>query len=417
MKKKVLLITGSGASISVGFPSVRDIDEFYLNYSEQFYKLDEESRSPCHLIKKKLERHQILRKEINTLSANPEVGFPGHKYKGFPYEPNFEAIHYVLNMLISILTKDSIIPSNKTAERDYLPLYQILKLDDGLASLSAQRLWFLEKTLNNEIFKLMLSRCESTVSNPTFWKHSDFYNNLNKRSILSIATLNYDNVVIKALPQFDTGFDKRNGQFKPQRLMNDSWNTYLPLHGCVHFAVPTDKSYSELHWKRKPSVEDISIDYKQMRSDEGFLISKQPLVIGYNKPDVILSNPYRCYFSLLERLIYEADILLICGYGFGDLHLNRYLSALRYYRTNMVKRIVIIDKKPSDWTFNCNDKWTRYLRSVFEIKTGHRTWFIKPSARGFMKTKRDQHEFWFYTDGFDQFIESEELIGSILQTK
>jgi hypothetical protein len=154
-----------------------------------------------------------------------------------------------------------------------------------------------------------------------------------------------------------------------------------------------------------------------MRSDEGFLISKQPLVIGYNKPDVILSNPYRCYFSLLERLIYEADILLICGYGFGDLHLNRYLSALRYYRTNMVKRIVIIDKKPSDWTFNCNDKWTRYLRSVFEIKTGHRTWFIKPSARGFMKTKRDQHEFWFYTDGFDQFIESEELIGSILQTK
>ncbi|MDD3563554.1 MAG: SIR2 family protein [Candidatus Cloacimonetes bacterium] len=420
MKKKVLLITGSGASISVGFPSVREIDEFYLKTSEQFYKLDEESRSPCHLIKKKLERHQILTKDPNASPVNFEVGFSGHEYKESHYEPNFEAIHYVLNMLISILTKDSIIPSNKTAERDYLPLYQILKLDDGLASLSAQRLWFLEKTLNNEIFKLMLSKCESTVSNSTFQKHSDFYNNLNRRSILSVATLNYDNVIAKALPQFDTGFDKRNGQFKPQRLMNDSWNTYLPLHGCVHFTIPKDKSYSELHWNRKPSVDDVSLDYRPIRSDEGFLISKQPLVIGYNKPDVILSNPYRCYFSLLERLIYEADTLLICGYGFGDLHLNRYLSALRYYRTTMTKRIVIINQivqnKP-DWTFSSDDKWTRHVRSVFQIKKADRPWLIKPATKGFMKTKRDKHDFWFYINGIEQFIESEELIGSVLQTK
>ncbi len=47
------------------------------------------------------------------------------------------------------------------------------------------------------------------------------------------------------------------------------------------------------------------------------------LIAGGFKLDQLLFDPFQTFYSTLVRHVHEADAILLAGYGFGDLHVNR----------------------------------------------------------------------------------------------
>jgi hypothetical protein len=61
-----------------------------------------------------------------------------------------------------------------------------------------------------------------------------FFNYLKSDYELGFINLNYDNTILTALPDLNTGFDK-DGKFKLNMLFEENWNFCYHLHGFVHF--------------------------------------------------------------------------------------------------------------------------------------------------------------------------------------
>jgi hypothetical protein len=50
------------------------------------------------------------------------------------------------------------------------------------------------------------------------------------------------------------------------------------------------------------------------------------LIAGAFKLDQLLADPFQTFYASLIRHAHEADALLVAGYGFGDVHVNRALQ-------------------------------------------------------------------------------------------
>jgi hypothetical protein len=96
---------------------------------------------------------------------------------------------------------------------------------------------------------------------------------------------------------------------------------------------------------------------------EGLQLPTSVIVAGYDKSNQIKRNPFRAYFSQLERFALEADAFLFLGYGFADLHLNKCFDRIR----NAAKRPVVIidyaDKSQNPLRFR-RDEWSHNLHSA-----------------------------------------------------
>lgn len=95
---------------------------------------------------------------------------------------------------------------------------------------------------------------------------------------------------------------------------------------------------------------------------EGTRYPMSPFVAGYGKTQQILRQPFRTYFSQVNRIVHEADSLLFLGYGFGDLHLNAVFSEVR----DRPRPIVVVDfaKHTEDSLPFRMDNWTHGLFST-----------------------------------------------------
>ncbi len=69
---------------------------------------------------------------------------------------------------------------------------------------------------------------------------------------VAVVTLNYDNVMYRAFPGIETGFDPATGIFDQERILRRSgWACMLHLHGSVHFDMqpgPTGDMH-EIRWQ------------------------------------------------------------------------------------------------------------------------------------------------------------------------
>ena len=70
------------------------------------------------------------------------------------------------------------------------------------------------------------------------------------------------------------------------------------------------------------------------------------LLAGGFKLDQLLADPYQTFYSALVRHAQEADSILIAGYGFGDLHVNRAIRNRfeRTYDDRSSPSVVILEK-------------------------------------------------------------------------
>jgi len=167
---------------------------------------------------------------------------------------------------------------------------------------------------------------------------------------VSIATLNYDNVVYRSVPDFATGFDEE-GNFVQRNLFNRKrWPCILHLHGSVHFDIDSFNIDNPRGIFWQPDLGKVARSNAHGSGgyyfiNEGWVIPRTTLIAGHGKAFRLTGQPFRSYYSELDRLVGEADALLCLGYGFGDDHVNAVLAG---WRDERKRPIVIVD-----WAADC----------------------------------------------------------------
>jgi hypothetical protein len=173
---------------------------------------------------------------------------------------------------------------------------------------------------------------------------------------VSVATLNYDNVLCRVLPDNETGFSD-DGEFEDVRLFTrERWPCFLHLHGSIHFDW---KQFSSEPWKRLYWQPDVRVEFQHnafgsgdLWTSEGMFYPNSTVIAGLGKSTRILANPFRAYYSEFQRLVAECDALLIVGYGFSDLHIN---AALGEFRDRRKRPVMIVDhRNDNELSFGSN---------------------------------------------------------------
>ncbi|MGN6514427.1 MAG: SIR2 family protein [Rhizomicrobium sp.] len=160
----------------------------------------------------------------------------------------------------------------------------------------------------------------------TFASYRKIFEQLADAFDIGIYTLNYDNLAIKARPAPYAGF--AGGKFDARGVFSRTdWNFVYHLHGSIHYSLTGLVSQNEVSW-----IDDLSGDFEDSRElmanmASGFVpIIPTTLIAGGYKLDQLLSDPSQALYSSLVRHVHEADAIIVAGYGFGDVHVNRALK-------------------------------------------------------------------------------------------
>ncbi|MDE0045909.1 MAG: SIR2 family protein [bacterium] len=159
---------------------------------------------------------------------------------------------------------------------------------------------------------------------PGFSDYAKFFRRLQEHFDVGIYNLNYDTVARTAWPEAFSGFDEW-GFFDPLIVaQRRKWGFIYHLHGSVHHCISHSIARPWIVWKNSLEEEftDRGVPPVDMAQDFRS-IPLTTLISGGFKLDQILAEPYQTFYATLVRHIHEASAILIVGYGFGDLHVNR----------------------------------------------------------------------------------------------
>jgi hypothetical protein len=315
MKKKLLIILGAGSSVEQRVPSVRDIDEQMAGWARKwaidtgyqdyfgklwiavskYYSTGDRRYRPGPDFEKVLGEmvalsHWMtpapwgdsLRETACGGCAPPDLEFPVHPFVEYaPYNATI-AIEDQKDVLLATLARHMraaslrIDPAAEAAKR-----YR--QLVDGL--------------------------------------HDAFD--------VGIYNLNYDTAAINAWPGAYTGFGA-SGQFEPQVVHRRAeWNFIYHLHGSVHHSLSHEHG-GDIRWRNDLSDAahffDKPVTSAGDKRSEGRAFSRGTLIDGGYRLDQLLIEPFHSFQDALSRHVYSADAILVGGYGFADVHINRALQ-------------------------------------------------------------------------------------------
>lgn len=179
-----------------------------------------------------------------------------------------------------------------------------------------------------------------SISSVPFSRYKALFSGLGEEFEFGIYNLNYDTVAITGLPDLFTGFSEDSGNFVPSEVNRKQWGFVYHLHGSVHhcFEAGDNIQYStnfgdKIVWKADLSQVDEFKDSGELRtSTDQRRMVPTTLIAGRWKLDQIQEEPFQSFYSSLPYHAYEADAILICGYGFGDGHINSVLSNMLHFR-------------------------------------------------------------------------------------
>jgi hypothetical protein len=210
-------------------------------------------------------------------------------------------------------------------------------------------------------------------------RYSLLLERLRARFEVGIYTLNYDTVALAAWPDAFTGFTRetyrRNRRrFDPRAVHTRSeWGYLYHLHGSVHHTVADHDSdqplAEEITWQ--DDLTDEFEDSHEGRStdtrSESNEFPRTSLIVGGFKLDQLLIEPYQTLYSSLVRHVYDADAILIGGYGFSDVHVNRALRN-RAMSIRSRPRVMILtysgdEVAPMMWR---EDSWSRRMMETLD---------------------------------------------------
>jgi hypothetical protein len=182
---------------------------------------------------------------------------------------------------------------------------------------------------------------------PVFGSYRKLLGGLGRSFDLGIYNLNYDTVAYKGRPGLlFTGFDEM-GNFQPGDVHDrEQWNFIYHLHGSVHFSYP-EVPVDRIVWK--DSLVDDFIDSMEVPTegpDRRVRIASTVITGGW-KLEQLQEEPFQTYYSSFRRHAYQADAIVIGGYGFGDSHINSVITNAIAHRRRKVP-VLIIDKAEMD---------------------------------------------------------------------
>jgi hypothetical protein len=189
-----------------------------------------------------------------------------------------------------------------------------------------------------------LSRSLDTTS-ACATKYRKLFGELRKTFDIGVYNLNYDTAGLDALPDAYTGFSE-TGIFEPGMVHERAaWDFVYHLHGSVHHSL--DRQFGdEIRWRRNLTNGDSFFDDPEGRSSdkrsEGRSFPRTTLIAGGFKLDQLLVEPFQSLHASLVRHVYVADAILIAGYGFGDVHINRALRS-RFSQPESRPPVVVLD--------------------------------------------------------------------------
>jgi SIR2-like domain len=338
-KKKLLVLTGAGASVDFGMPNVNDVSKILSDATrDRFPLLFDQSRGLFEYFEDQLAEHWRLRGRL------------------LPRErPTFEDVLLAIFETAGALD-DKGFASPSTAFLSVRPIpdlgldrsSRVVADDNVIRQFGAIAV----DSLLDEFRRRCLNAERDRPAN--FAALRGLVSALAEKFELSFATLNYDDVLYRCTNRLETGFDC-DGRFDNLCLFHrENWGVLLHLHGSVHFDFRDDNSrfdgfggFEDVHW-----VEDLESTSGQNAFGSGpgagKALAKFPrsvLVAGLGKEVQIQKQPFRTYFAEFDRLVASADALLVVGYGWMDTHVN---LAFEHFRDERRRPVVAIEYARDD---------------------------------------------------------------------
>jgi hypothetical protein len=324
-KKKLLMILGAGSSVSLGMPSVAELDREMQTWS-QSWAFPGASNYYGHLWKS-------LDAYYHTTPPTPP-----------PPPLNFEI---VLGLMVSLGTWVAPAPHGNplrhlTGNRlDGLSFGQYV----DFRSLGEKTLidFQLIHLLKNLAGYMRTKSAKIDKSSSVFLKYHELLDHLSKHFEIGIYNLNYDTAAILAAPHGYTGFGA-DGRFQA-RIVHDrtAWDFVYHLHGSVCHTLIDGLSPS-VAWQAdfSKTFDDGDSGRSHTAASNNNSLPNTTLVAGGFKLDQLLQEPYHTFYASFVRNVWQADAILIGGYGFGDIHVNRTLRS-RFAAPSVRPPVMILD--------------------------------------------------------------------------
>jgi len=368
MKKKLLIILGAGSSVACGMPSVSDLETLIGKWSDDWAKI------------RRLSNHyRTLRESIGKYygsgAARPRSILNFEKVLG----EMIALSHWVTpapfgDPLRQIACNGAPPPDLRFASATWFdtpaPWAGTIEVTDQLTYLLI------------ELARHFRSRCANAkASTEAFVSYGDLFSGLGSAFDLGIYNLNYDTLAELAVPQAFTGFDLQ-GNFAPAKVhRRKEWGFTYYVHGSVHHSLSLPAGEGPIVWRGdlRADFNDGDPSNPRGRRSEDKSFPNTTLVAGGLKLDQLLVEPFHSLHSALVRHAYEADAILIGGYGFGDEHINRALMNRVKDRTMERPPVMVLDKATdcAEPTFRRDDFWATELTRTLQAP---RNSFQEPGA-------------------------------------
>lgn len=373
-KKKLLIVAGAGASVEFGMPSVNKINSLFDDWSNEILSVPLFGESLYTYLKREIENnYNSVVKPIKNQTNFEEVLFTALNLYSIK-NPNKSNPISAFSDIKSIPEINAFGKLRPIDSHDFITLVQYLI--DKLLIEFRNKCSDLQNTKPNEI---------NLVNN--------FIDKLSDKYDVSILTFNYDNILLNALKNPVTGFDKK-GKFNPNLILKENkWNFIYHLHGSVHFDMLTGScGLHEINFNP-----DLNSTFQQNASGrsgdvtiEEQMVLSSSIIAGYGKSYQIQRNPYYLYFSDFGRKIYETDALLFAGYGFNDLYINNLIrESFDFNRKRPVVVLTYSQDNEDPMQFR-QDNWANQLSNTISVNRFNMSTWKNTSAPEIRQVKLDK---------------------------
>lgn len=322
--KKLIFLTGNGASIKFGIPSTECITNLIRN------KINDEHPQLIPL-------YDRIVNELESYTQQKPIDF----------ERIYEAVDTIYQFVY--LGRECDVEEERCERVNrYRPFYA--PFVDLKCSISNDNVFNQDDItlLRDKIFKniILVTHAFARKTNEAQYRSLKgmFSKLLEDYNIIS-ATLNYDDIIDRTFEDMHTdiftGFVKSEKDYciyDRSSLINAikyPINMHLHLHGSLRWGDEPDCIIREYPTSDK-AIENNSFGIPSGISLPNKEIFKRGTIItGIEKVEGLSSSlPFYDYLSAFNILCADADAIIIAGYGFGDQHINRAVCYSRTYNDN-----------------------------------------------------------------------------------
>lgn len=197
--------------------------------------------------------------------------------------------------------------------------------NEKLCGLTKEELLKLRSDIEKKIQEIVSVHESLDITKTNHHTFAQWIKNANRDFSVEVFTINYDYLLEQAfekekVPYFDGFVGSYNAFFFPEWIENDSpvrdWTKLWKIHGS-------------LGWDQNETREIIRTSYSS---------GKSMIYPSFLKYDHSRKQPYLSYMDRLSNFLRQDDsVLFICGYSFGDEHINdMILSSLTRTRSSHV---------------------------------------------------------------------------------